>query len=405
MRRHLITAKEFKYPAVLAATLLLLLCFLVPEAKALPQFSRQYELKCSQCHVAPPLLNATGRRHMEKGYRFFMAERDKKSLKELFRPDRTIPLGIWLSARPYEKVNSGESIDPRPEARLYAAGGIYRDFSAFVRVDIEGEEKPRINSEIATLSYNPSELFNLHVARASIVHHDNFDTLQNTRQLTLRQNAVLSRSFGGADNNGSLSSPRQGIHLSGRAMDSLFYMLGGSGNADDTDLTDFSTVSGRVAYEIEPVGGYRSFNLAFGTFGMWGHDKDNSDRRFSRIAADTQMDIPLIRVRMPGLLRLTGTYLRAEDDLLPNGSAENSAWYAQAMYITMWKGRPYWVPIVRWDHYTENGDGDDFSELTLNLTYYFVENFRAQLEYWKQLEVPAGQGKDHSTMVQVVFLY
>lgn len=386
-------------------TLLMLFFLLSFEAQALPQFTRQYELKCSQCHAAPPMLNSTGRRHLENGYRFYRQEREHKSLGDLFKLDKTVPLGIWLSSRPYENHDGAEHIRAFNDARLYIAGGVYKDLSAFVRVDLEEPKGYRISSKIATLSYNPSELLNLHATWASITFHDSCDTLQSTRQLMLCPNAVVSQSFGGADNNGSLASPRQGIYLTGRLWEHLAYRVGYSGNADDNDFINLSTVSGRLAFEIAPLTGYDSFNLAFGAFGMEGHDKDASSRRFSRIAADAQIDVPLIRGPAPGLIRLQGAYAWAKDDRTTHGSAHNYAWYTQAMFISMAKGSPHWVPGARFDSYTKNGGTDRFSELTLNLTYYFVENFRAQFEYSEQLGVPEHANKDSSTMFQLVYLY
>lgn len=38
-------------------------------AEAIPQFSRRYEVSCSQCHVLPPKLNAFGEEFLAQGYR------------------------------------------------------------------------------------------------------------------------------------------------------------------------------------------------------------------------------------------------------------------------------------------------------------------------------------------------
>lgn len=100
-----------------------------------------------------------------------------------------------------------------------------------------------------------------------------------------------------------------------------------------------------------------------------------------------------------------GAYLWAKDHLELGGSAHNRAWYAQAIFASMWKGEPKWVPIVRFDEYTKNNGQDAFRELTLNLTYYFVENFRAQVEHWVQVDVPPGSDKDSSVIFRLVLLY
>lgn len=379
--------------------------FIFSEAHALPQFTRLYELKCSKCHLAPPTLNFTGRRFLQNGYRFFREERDNKTVKDLIKLDRTIPLGAWLSSQPYEKKNGDVRIRPFHDARLYVGGGIYRDVSAFMRWDLEQEKDYRFGTRIVTLSYNPTDLLNAHISWTSVTFHDINDTLQSSRQLTIKQNSVISQPFGGADNDGTLASPRQGIYLSGWLTDNWFYTLGYSGNADDTDIVNLSTLSGRLAFEIVPVTGYDSYAIAIGAFGMHGFNKNSNSREFDRLTGDVQIDIPLINFPAPGVVRLMGAYLWAKDDLEGGGSAHNRAWYAQANFISMSKGDPKWVPIVRFDEYTKNDGQDVFRELNLNLTYYFVENFRAHLEHWVQVDVPAGSDKDSSVIVRLVFVY
>src|SRR4029077_1251315 len=46
------------------------LTLLVPEAFAVPSYSRQSGLPCASCHYAPPELNAFGRQFKLEGYTF-----------------------------------------------------------------------------------------------------------------------------------------------------------------------------------------------------------------------------------------------------------------------------------------------------------------------------------------------
>ena len=355
--------------------MVIVIFFIHPEAHALPQFTRQYELKCSKCHLAPPTLNFTGRRFLQNGYRFFREERDNKTVKDLIKLDRTVPLGAWLSSQPYEHKNGETRIRPFHDARLYIGGGIYRDVSALMRWDLEEEKDYQFSSRLATLSYNPTDLINAHVSWTSVTFHDINDTLHNSRQLTLKLNSVISQPFGGADNDGTLASPRQGMYVSGWLTDPVFYTFGYSGNADDNNIGNLSTLSGHLAFEILPVTGYDSFAISFGTFGMHGFSKNSNRRGFDRLTGDMQMDIPLIYPPVPGIVRLMGAYLWAKDDLEWGGTAHNRAWYAQANFVSMSKGDPKWVPIVRFDRYTKNDGREVFKELTLNLTYYFGRKF------------------------------
>jgi len=63
-------------------------------------------------------------------------------------------------------------------------------------------------------------------------------------------------------------------------------------------------------------------------------------------------------------------------------------------------GSPTFVPIVRLDSYEQDNGNDSYDELTLNLTYYFTENFKGFVEYWDQLSVPGTQVADNRTTLQ-----
>ncbi|MGB0909619.1 MAG: hypothetical protein ACPGYT_04600 [Nitrospirales bacterium] len=323
----------------------------------------------------------------------------------MIKLDRTMPLGAWLSSQPYERKNGVDRIRPFHDARLYVGGGIYKDVSGFMRWNLEEAKNYRFSSNLATLSYNPTDWLNARVSWTSATYPDINDTLHASRQITLKQNAVLSQTFGGADNNGTLASPRQGIHLSGWLTHNLFYTLGYTGNAKDTQIGNLSTLTGRLAFEVLPLTGYDSFTISAGTFGMHGFNENSNSREFDRVIGDVQIDIPLIHFPTPGVIRVMGAYVWAKDDLGVGNFAHNRAWYTQALFASMSKGEAKWVPVVRFDEYTKNDKQDVFSELTLNLTYYFVENFRAHLEHWRQIDVPAGVDKDSSVIFRLVYLY
>ena len=66
----------------------LLFCGSVP-GEAVPYFARKYDVRCSQCHLLPPMLNEFGQRFVANGYK----------LRELERKADTIPLAVWSSYR------------------------------------------------------------------------------------------------------------------------------------------------------------------------------------------------------------------------------------------------------------------------------------------------------------------
>jgi len=60
------------------------------------------------------------------------------------------------------------------------------------------------------------------------------------------------------------------------------------------------------------------------------------------------------------------------------------------------------VPLIRYDSYEENDGGDQFDELTLNLSFYFTQNIKGFVEYWTQTDVPNGVTKDKRFTMQLV---
>lgn len=57
--------------------------------EAIPYFARKYEVRCSRCHLLPPLLNETGQAFVASGYRF----------AEPVQTARTVPVAAWVTHR------------------------------------------------------------------------------------------------------------------------------------------------------------------------------------------------------------------------------------------------------------------------------------------------------------------
>jgi hypothetical protein len=91
------------FAVCLAATSLATLFSLVvtPEAQAIPAFARKYDVNCTACHTAPPVLNAYGQRFLENGYQLPGTEDGgiigKKKLGDLNLDDVKNYLGFRLA--------------------------------------------------------------------------------------------------------------------------------------------------------------------------------------------------------------------------------------------------------------------------------------------------------------------
>lgn len=362
---------------------LIMVAGLLPQqASAIPAFARKNNITCSTCHSAWPMLNNTGRRYKERGYRFSADEVPHITITDNLKWDESLPVSVLLAARPYDKKDSGErQIRAIHEVELMVAGPMGESWSGFFEIEAEDEEGFEAGIPAATLSYHHSKAVNLQFSYADILWFDSYNTYSHARRLTRGTQAVISNSFGGADNDGALGVSRQNVALYGRPMDSLFYGLAISGLADDPEGTDGQTLTARLAYEFMP-------GMMLGALLVDGTCTPESgaancvvERDFERSGYDMQLNISQLVV--------TAAYLNAEDDdLAGTNTLEHKACFIQLAYVIETEGRAGWVPLVRYDDYEKNDGAEDITELTFTLSHYFTENIQAYIEYWDR----AGDG-------------
>ena len=93
--------------------------------------------------------------------------------------------------------------------------------------------------------------------------------------------------------------------------------------------------------------------------------------------------------------------MRANDDLLTGGDVGNTVGYVEGFYPFEPSGIPIpmLVPLVRMDF------RDGFTDLTTNMNFYLQDNIKAYLEWWQNLDTPAGLRKDNRVTVQVDFAF
>ncbi len=84
----------------LSATVGLLSTVFAPSAQAIPSFARKYNVNCTTCHTAPPVLNTYGQRFLENGYQLPGTEDGgivgKRKLGDLTLDDVTNYVGFRL---------------------------------------------------------------------------------------------------------------------------------------------------------------------------------------------------------------------------------------------------------------------------------------------------------------------
>ncbi len=358
---------------------------IISSAQAIPAFARKYQSECSACHNNWPALNATGRKFKEQGYRM---SRDEE--QGFMGWDKTLPVTAMIKARPYEKKDSGDKkLRALHEVEVMLAGVMARNISGFFELEAEDDNDFNLEVPVASVAYHHSDVLNVQFSWGPITWNDPYDVYSNARKLTRNRASVIDQSFGGADANGRLRDSRQNITLYGRPMETIYYSIGISGLAGDSEGEDSDVINGRLAWDIRP-------DIMVGLTAMSGTCNNTAascavDRDFTRFGIDAQADL--------GEIRLLGSFLRATDDNSAGSNEdENNAVFIEARYTFEKEGRPTFVPLLRLDSYEKNDGQDDYTEITVQLSCYFTQNSRGFIEYWNQNAPGSGNDDDMLTL-------
>jgi len=386
---------------ILAAGCTVAMLFVSAQSQAVPAFARSNNLSCAACHSAFPSLNSDGRLFKSRGYR----TEDRKAAKSSdFTTDVSqFPISAGIISRPYTKDSEGNSeIRAIHELELFLGGVLYQNLSGFMEIESEGEDGFGNVLGVASFNYDFNDAAHLQIAYGPTFFADPYDTLSDHRKLTAAHYGMFNSEFGGSDNDGVLRHSRQQISLFGRlAGDRIFYNAGVGGLTEDNVGNESTVVFGRVAFEPTPsvmVGGFAlDGDCKAKTESDFADCGSTTDRNFSRVGLDTQIDV--------GPLRFTGVYLSAKDDLADSTLDEtNDFSYVQAVYYGEMGGKAI-VPLVRYENSQANDGNDETQRLTGGITYYFQDNFKGSIEYGKDTSVPDGEDKVSNVTLQFMVAF
>lgn len=355
-------------------------------AEAIPAFATKTDKNCSYCHSPWPQLNAKGRAYKSAGYR--LPEEVGKDTGSFLEDG--FPVSAVLVARPYDKKGSGDSkIRALHEAEVIVAASLGKNLSGFFELEAEDETDFNVEVPQAALTYSVREELNIQASYGDIFFADPYGLLADHFRLTRGHVGAIDQKFGGADN--KLRSRRQNMTAYGRVSERFFYMLGYSGNAGDAEGVDAKNILFRGAVDVTD-------NIMVGGFYLDGKNSV-SDREYSRVGIDFLAEVKDFRI--------SGVYINAKDDT-PDllGDVSNNAWSVQGSYVFKKEnGQPTFVPTIRLDQYEKNNGMDKYSEVSVNLAYYPVQNAKVYLEYWDRFDVPTGAAKNHRLTLQAVFSF
>jgi hypothetical protein len=351
-------------------------------SEAIPAFARKTDMTCSTCHTAWPALNAFGRQYKEHGYRLGHLEAPNKIISKDLKWNESLPISVLLVARPYDKKDSGkQKIRALHEVELMVAGPMGDKMSSFIEIEAEDEDLNARGFETgissAALTYSVGEAAHVQVSWGSITWFDPYNSYSNHLRMTRGGSAVYSKSFGGADNDGSIASARQNITVYGRPSTNFFYGVSISGDAGDSEGEEGNTVTVRVAYDVMPALTIGALVISGTCNTRTGTTCTTNDREYSRNAIDLQSEFDGFTIN--------AVALSAKDDNATATSEEkNNAYYVQALYTVKEGARTTWAPLIRYDSYEETNGTVKVNELTLSVNYYLTENIRSMLEFWSK---------------------
>ena len=372
-------------------------------AWAVPAFARAYNVSCSTCHSAWPMLNATGRTFKENGYQFVRGEPEKfETIGDLNIPV-TFPWAILTKFRPYDHQEGGPTkIRSLHEIELFIAGNAWDYGSYFAELELEDETGFEVELAHGVGGFHPFQWGNLLLAYSPVFHCDPYNTLNNGRKLTRSSRQAL---VNGESSGVAIDSTSQNVEVCGRDpwINKVFYEAAYSADVDgDFEGEGPKDVSGRLMVDILPLDAVPDVDLSVGGFVINGHQNLGAGMQphFTRYGVDLQ-------AAYKGA-NLLFAYVRAEDDRPGTWLATNNLWYVEGFYAfdrdnlkSIGLPGAMIAPIFRVDRYEENDGTEDFTDLTLNLSYYPWDNVRLYTEYANTVSAPSSDDEKWRVTVQV----
>jgi hypothetical protein len=375
---------HIRFIVQLTSAAVLLLLAIPSQLDALPAFTKKTGYSCASCHNVFPMLNPFGRKYKENGYKVDLGEElpdaDHVKAEGMVLYKFTPWSGRFVGYLSDKIKNTPNRIGPFHEIELYMTGNMGGRVSYFAEVEAADEDDWEVLAEIGMVGVHFKEEFNVVAGWGRPFHVDPYQSLaEGGKRLTRSRAEFSSRDFGTAGQR--IRDSTNQITTYGRLGGRAFYTAGiGSGVQDNLGGDDKDFI-GRIAFDIND-------NIMIGAYDWTGSSiRAPFDLGFTRAGIDFEIQYDTASV--------FGSWMRANDDLrtAAGGSQSNDAFTIWGLYSFKKEKRPLVVPIVRYDYYTLSDGVREFSNLTLNLTYFPLDNIKGSLEYFTNLDVPTGASK------------
>jgi len=370
-----------------AALVLTMMAFGATEAEAIPAFARKHNLACASCHMAWGYLNATGRTYKEAGY--VLPDEDgeidydtnpTRRISENLVLDKTFPISARLKGYIFDD-KTGEDLKIRPlhEVEIFSAGNFWK--RASYMFELEGEDEEGFETSLdGVFAWHFARTFNVQVGFGNILRSDPYNSVKDGgHRLTVSHKIPLDV---GKKTASRFRKGTQFINAYGRS--GKFYYLGGySAGNSNPEGEDPQDVILRGAYDFTP-------NLMVGVL-YFGGSRDLEDEGeigvvdLSRYGFDFNLGFDDFYV--------LGLWMKVEEDFGGGITEKNDTGYIEAFYTTKRDGRPFFMPLVRYDYTDLNDGADTLAAVTLQAGFYVKENVRLALEYYTQTDQEVGVEK------------
>jgi hypothetical protein len=375
-----------------------LMSFGADEAGAIPAFARKHNLACSSCHSAWGYLNWTGRIYKEAGY--ILPDEDgeidydtnpTRKISDSLVLDKTFPISARLKGYVFDdKSGSDLKIRPLHEVEVFSAGNFWKRASWFF--ELEGEDEDNFETKVGgSFAWHFERTFNVQAGFGDILHSDPYNSLSDGgHRLTVAHKFPLDV---GKATDSRFRKGAQYINLYGRS-GKFFYMGGysaGNGNPEGEDPQD---VLVRAAFDFTP-------NLMIGA--LYFDGSRDSEGEVEEVVVLSTVDLSRFGIDFNlqfSDFYVLGLWMNVEEDM-GGVTEDNDTAYIETFYTYKKDGRPFFMPLVRYD-FTDVNDGvDTVAALTLQVGFFIKENARLALEYYTEIDQVPGKEEINRTTLLV----
>ena len=361
-------------------------------AQAIPSFTRKFNVPCQTCHLAPPYLNAFGRKFMETGYRMPDEEgvideemQNHQHVNDNLTLEKMLPLAMRLASVPVSASTSEPAqFQPFAGYDLIAFGNFFR-IGSFHFAMGGGAEDDFVPAGDGRMGIHPSPYLNVVAGFGGPFSADPYNTFRTDDiGLTRTVKAPLADGHTGGL---AFADDMQFLEAYGRA-GMFFYSAGilGEPNA----VTGNTPQLGMARLAVDPME-----NLSFGAFGLGGRRPKNDE---AGVAADATVwragvDADATFADVTGV----AAFLVAGDQLDEGTEQVNLGGFVEGLYTLRLEGRPILMPLARLDWVQE--EGANVLQGTLDVSTWVFENTRVGMEGSYQSTI----GQDDGDLVGSLF--